>query len=98
MTSTSFPAALRSARSGVVALLCAACGHNAVMPDAGGDAPGPPIDAPADAAYGKSMIAVEGDITAVHDPSIVASGSTFYIYATGEGLPIRMSTDRFTGG
>ena len=93
MTSTSFPAALRSARSGVVALLCAACGHNALMPDAGGDASSPPIDALADAAYGKRMIAVEGDVTAVHDPAIVASGSTYYIYSTGQGLPIRLSTD-----
>jgi arabinan endo-1,5-alpha-L-arabinosidase len=93
MTSTSFPAALRSSRSGVVALLCAACGHNALAPDAGGDAPMPPIDAPADAAYGRAMVDVEGDITAVHDPAIVASGSTYYIYSTGEGLPIRRSTD-----
>jgi arabinan endo-1,5-alpha-L-arabinosidase len=93
MTSTSFPAALRAVSSGVVALVCAACGHHALTPDAGGDAPVPPIDAPADAAYGNSMVAVEGDITAVHDPAIVASGSAYYIYSTGEGLPIRQSTD-----
>lgn len=94
MTSNSLPAALQAASTGVFALACAACGHNALMPDAAGsDAPISPIDAPADAVYGKSMIAVEGDITAVHDPAIVASGSAYYIYSTGEGLPIRMSTD-----
>ncbi|HEX3763303.1 MAG TPA: arabinan endo-1,5-alpha-L-arabinosidase [Kofleriaceae bacterium] len=80
---------------GVVALVCAACGHNALMPDAAGaDAPiGPPIDAPADAAYGTSMVDVEGDITGVHDPAIVSSGTNYYIYSTGEGLPIRQSPD-----
>jgi arabinan endo-1,5-alpha-L-arabinosidase len=94
MTSTTFPAALRWASVGVFALVCAACGHNALTPDAaGGDAPISGLDAAADAAYGKSVVGVEGDITAVHDPSIIASGSMFYIYSTGEGLPIRMSTD-----
>jgi len=91
MTTTTFSIALRSAGAGAFALVCVACGHNALMPDAAGsDAP---IDAPTDAAYGMSMVNVEGDITAVHDPSIVASGSAYYIYSTGEGLPIRMSTD-----
>jgi arabinan endo-1,5-alpha-L-arabinosidase len=93
MTSTTFPAALRSASSGVFALVIVACGHNALMPDASGADAISPNDASSDAAYGKSMVAVEGDITAVHDPAIVASGSMFYIYSTGEGLPIRMSTD-----
>lgn len=36
-----------------------------------------------------------GDITPVHDPSIIQSGDTFYLFCTGHGIPQRTSTDLF---
>lgn len=93
-----------SASAVLVAALLAACGSPAATPDA---AMTPPADAaadtavPPDAAYGSRMIAVEGDVTQVHDPAIAASETRYYVYSTGQGLPIRESTDlvqwRITG-
>lgn len=36
-----------------------------------------------------------GDIAHVHDPSIIQSGDTFYLFATGFGIPIRTSRDLY---
>jgi arabinan endo-1,5-alpha-L-arabinosidase len=34
-----------------------------------------------------------GDVTAVHDPSIIQSGDLFYLFSTGRGISERSSTD-----
>jgi arabinan endo-1,5-alpha-L-arabinosidase len=36
-----------------------------------------------------------GDVTAVHDPSIIQAGDTFHIFSTGRGVFERTSTDLF---
>lgn len=47
------------------------------------------------------MLDLAGDISPVHDPAIIASGSKYYIYSTGQGISIRESSDlvhwRYTG-
>lgn len=91
-----FVNALRSACRGAAAVACIACSHSSLTP---ADAPpfsdeDAPQDAPpGDAPYGTAMVDVVGDISPVHDPAIIASATKFYIYATGEGLPIHESTD-----
>lgn len=96
-------AAHRPSVRSLVAALLAACGDPAATVDAGF---APPADAapdatPPDAAFGSAMIAVEGDVTDVHDPVLVGSDTKYYVYSTGQGLPIRESTDlvhwRMTG-
>jgi arabinan endo-1,5-alpha-L-arabinosidase len=60
------------------------------------DAPPPSIDAPAplpDAALETGMIELAGDISPVHDPAIIAAGTKFYLFSTGNGLPVRESSD-----
>jgi arabinan endo-1,5-alpha-L-arabinosidase len=54
------------------------------------DAPNIP---PIDAFYDPGMIRIEGDISPVHDPVIMASATKFYVYSTGQGLEIRESSD-----
>lgn len=49
-------------------------------------------------AQGARGYALQGDIAAVHDPSIARQGSTYYVFATGKApgggqLPIRCSDD-----
>jgi arabinan endo-1,5-alpha-L-arabinosidase len=34
-----------------------------------------------------------GDVTSVHDPRIIKSGDSFYLFSTGNGIPIRRSSD-----
>jgi arabinan endo-1,5-alpha-L-arabinosidase len=41
------------------------------------------------------VLALTGDIAPVHDPSIIESDGTFYVFCTGRGLPIRASKDLF---
>ncbi len=59
----------------------------AAMPVAAADAPAPP------------GLPLSGDISPVHDPSIVRAGDTYYVFSTGhEGqkggiVPVRTSTD-----
>ncbi|HEY3140262.1 MAG TPA: arabinan endo-1,5-alpha-L-arabinosidase [Acidimicrobiales bacterium] len=36
---------------------------------------------------------VSGDITPVHDPTMVRDGDTWYLFSTGDGMPIRRSGD-----
>ncbi|KIM79694.1 glycoside hydrolase family 43 protein [Piloderma croceum F 1598] len=38
--------------------------------------------------------AATGDINGVHDPTICKVNGTYYLYTTGNGIPIRTSTDR----
>jgi arabinan endo-1,5-alpha-L-arabinosidase len=79
----------------------AACSPPAIAPsvqaDAGGSTdaatPGDAASPPVDATYSNGMLDLEGDITGVHDPVIFATEARYYIYSTGEGLPIRESTD-----
>jgi arabinan endo-1,5-alpha-L-arabinosidase len=40
-------------------------------------------------------LAQVGDVTGVHDPSIIQSGDVFYLFATGKGVTERTSTDLF---
>ncbi len=37
-----------------------------------------------------------GDVTGIHDPSIIQADNAFYIFSTGRGIPIHTSTDLFT--
>ena len=37
---------------------------------------------------------VTGDINGVHDPSMCKVNGTYYLYGTGSGIGIRISTDR----
>jgi len=39
--------------------------------------------------------AQEGDVRRVHDPHIVKEAETYYIFSTGQGIPIRRSTDLY---
>jgi beta-xylosidase len=34
-----------------------------------------------------------GAIQPVHDPSIIKAGDTYYVFCTGNGIPVRKSTD-----
>src|SRR5512132_30452 len=36
---------------------------------------------------------LRGDIRQVHDPSIIKSGDTYYVFSTRAGISIRCSTD-----
>lgn len=40
-----------------------------------------------------ASLLLSGAFTHVHDPDIVKDGDTFYLFSTGEGLPIRTSQD-----
>jgi len=51
---------------------------------------GPLIDA---RPSGPVTLTLNGAIAPVHDPSIIAAGGQYYVFATGTGLPIRTSTD-----
>lgn len=42
---------------------------------------------------GRAAGAQVGDVRDVPDPAIIKDGSAYYIYATGEGIPIRRSRD-----
>jgi arabinan endo-1,5-alpha-L-arabinosidase len=42
-----------------------------------------------------SANAQTGDVTSLHDPSIIRAGGTFYIFSTGRGVFERSSTDLF---
>ena len=42
---------------------------------------------------GRAARAQVGDVRDVPDPAVVKDGKAYYIYATGEGIPIRRSTD-----
>ncbi|MFN8528148.1 MAG: arabinan endo-1,5-alpha-L-arabinosidase [Anaerolineae bacterium] len=42
---------------------------------------------------GTSEIEVTGAITDVHDPVIIQAEDAYYLFCTGEGIPIRQSTD-----
>lgn len=77
-----------------------ACGGSHALPDGGGSdaamvADAPAADAPAiDAAPGgPTMLSLDGAITPVHDPSIIAVNGIYYVFSSGTGLPIRLSTD-----
>ncbi|MBI3862848.1 MAG: arabinan endo-1,5-alpha-L-arabinosidase [Planctomycetia bacterium] len=35
----------------------------------------------------------DGDVSGVHDPAIIKSGDVFYLFCTGDGVPIRKSND-----
>ncbi|HML22021.1 MAG TPA: arabinan endo-1,5-alpha-L-arabinosidase [Aggregatilinea sp.] len=39
------------------------------------------------------MLELTGAITGVHDPSIIKAEDTYYIFCTGNGIPVRKSTD-----
>lgn len=39
------------------------------------------------------MTARYGDITHVHDPSMIMEGDTYYVFSTGHGVPVRTSRD-----
>ncbi len=39
---------------------------------------------------------VEGDVATVHDPSIIAVGSAYYVFSTGDLVPVRTSPDLHT--
>ena len=39
------------------------------------------------------ILALEGDVTPVHDPAVAADGQSFFLFSTGPGIPIRRSTD-----
>ena len=45
--------------------------------------------------FARSASAQTGDVTPVHDPSIIQAGNTFYIFSTGRGVFERTSTDLF---
>jgi arabinan endo-1,5-alpha-L-arabinosidase len=36
-----------------------------------------------------------GDVTNIHDPSIIQAGNTYYLFCTGRGIGVRTSTDLF---
>ncbi|HEX3760949.1 MAG TPA: LamG-like jellyroll fold domain-containing protein [Kofleriaceae bacterium] len=36
---------------------------------------------------------VQGDVTDVHDPAMIAAHGTYYLYSTGQGLQVRTSRD-----
>ncbi len=36
-----------------------------------------------------------GDVTGVHDPSIIQAGNQFYLFNTGRQIPLRVSTDLY---
>jgi arabinan endo-1,5-alpha-L-arabinosidase len=88
----------------IVLAWVAACGNSPAhkLPDAAdasiADALLPPdvaIDAPPDGPPGPPMMLdLSGAIAPVHDPSIINSANGFYyVFATGDGLPIHMSVD-----
>src|SRR3954469_3883195 len=86
----------------LVVLTGAACSPPALVPSVEADAGAPSTDAgtpggdaspPIDASYSNGMLDLEGDISNVHDPVIFATAAKYYIYSTGEGLPIRESVD-----
>jgi len=99
MPSTFVAVAPRSAWRCWAMLACAACSHIALTAPAaqGEDASSPALDAaskPApDSGSDPGMLNLAGDISPVHDPAIIATPSRFYIFSTGEGLPIHQSTD-----
>ncbi|HEY0778971.1 MAG TPA: arabinan endo-1,5-alpha-L-arabinosidase [Gemmatirosa sp.] len=44
-------------------------------------------------AAGRVASAQVGDVRDVPDPAVIKDGNAYYVYATGEGIPIRRSTD-----
>lgn len=87
---------------GAALAACAGCGGGSSATTDAGDAPtsagdAPPMDVP----FGGVTLDVDGDISPVHDPVIIAASGKYYIYSTGEGLPIHESSDlvhwRLTG-
>jgi arabinan endo-1,5-alpha-L-arabinosidase len=62
-----------------------------------------PIDSPIDAATvdassdaaapDDGMVPLTGDLTPVHDPSIIGANGIYYLFSTGDGLPMRSSPD-----
>jgi arabinan endo-1,5-alpha-L-arabinosidase len=62
-----------------------------VSPDAAPDAAPLAVDAGLDAALG--TLPLSGAITPVHDPSAIATATGYYLFATGQGLPVFHSTD-----
>ena len=39
------------------------------------------------------ILAQTGAIQHVHDPAIIAAEGKFYVFSTGMGIPVRMSSD-----
>src|SRR4051794_2132859 len=37
-----------------------------------------------------------GDVTRMHDPCIIEAGGKYYVFQTGNGIPIRVSEDLYT--
>lgn len=89
-------------RSAVFAMSCgmgvaaSACGGGGT---ASPDGPAPdgtvaPDAAPPDTgSIGPRVLELNGAIAPVHDPSIIFSGTRYFLFATGQGLPIHTSVD-----
>jgi arabinan endo-1,5-alpha-L-arabinosidase len=78
----------------IATALLAACQHSPA--ETPGDAPADGIDAPdtaVDAPSGAGMLQLSGDVTPVHDPSIIGANGIYYLFSTGDGLPMRSSPD-----
>jgi arabinan endo-1,5-alpha-L-arabinosidase len=70
--------------------------HSASSADAARDSPADTFtaDAPLDVAPDATgMLPLTGDLTPVHDPSIIGANGLYYVFSTGDGLPIRSSPD-----
>jgi arabinan endo-1,5-alpha-L-arabinosidase len=70
--------------------------HSASSADAARDSPADTFtaDAPLDVAPDDTgMLPLTGDLTPVHDPSIIGANGLYYVFSTGDGLPIRSSPD-----
>ncbi len=86
-------------RSIVLAVLaCISCGDDAPLrPDA---APPPDVadaaDIDAPPAQGPQMLDLSGAITPVHDPAMIQAETVYFLFSTGTGLPIHVSTDLVT--
>jgi arabinan endo-1,5-alpha-L-arabinosidase len=62
--------------------------------------PRPVVDPTGQAAVGDASLApvargapLSGALANVHDPTIVRAGNAWYVFSTGDGIPIRRSTD-----
>jgi arabinan endo-1,5-alpha-L-arabinosidase len=74
---------------------CVACGDSLpARPDAAADGADatPDIDAPPDP-EGPLMLDLTGSISPVHDPVAIQVESLYFVFSTGNGLPIHVSTD-----
>lgn len=88
--------ALSRGIAGCVLILLAGCGGGA----AAASGPGSSSPGPTGSGGALSSYILTGDVSPVHDPSIIRQGSTYYVFSTdanasqGGFLPIRCSTNK----